>query len=321
MRLAMLDKLRIAKYRFSLEAVDTLRLPVYKGGTLRGGFGQVFKRTLCYQPQVRECTGCLLRGHCAYAYIFETAPSEDAEVLRNLSDVPLPFVIEPPLDRRTSYTPGQMLDFGLVLVGRAIEYLPYFIVVFRELGREGIGRGRRKYALGQVTALHPTNGERVVIYDGQDLMPPAQEMTLTYEQLAERAESLPEDEIAVHFLTPTRLKHKGEYVEKPEFHILLRAVMRRVSSLYYFHCGERWDTDYRGTIEVAKAVEVAQAGTGWVDWERYSRRQGWRMNLGGFVGEMRYSGNLRPFLPILALGEWVHVGKACVFGNGQYVIQ
>jgi len=57
-----------------------------------------------------------------------------------------------------------------------------------------------------------------------------------------------------------------------------------------------------------------------VEWSRYSGRQKARMKLGGFVGEAVCKGPLRPFLPLLLIGEIVHVGKACIFGNGKYLV-
>ena len=42
--------------------------------------------------------------------------------------------------------------------------------------------------------------------------------------------------------------------EGPPFHVLVGKLLARVSSLSYFHCGERWETDYRGWIEQAEAV-------------------------------------------------------------------
>ena len=39
------------------------------------------------------------------------------------------------------YRPGDRFDFHLVLVGRAIDYLPYFLFTFIELGRTGLGPG------------------------------------------------------------------------------------------------------------------------------------------------------------------------------------
>ena len=320
----MLDAFRMAKYRFTLEALEELLLPPYKGSTLRGGFGHVFKRTVCFQKNVQTCDTCLLRNHCPYGYLFETSPPPDTEVLRSYSDVPLPFVIEPPLDRRTRYPPGDLLDFGLVLVGRAINYLPYFIVVFQELGKVGLGWGRGKYALREVVAVHPLDGAEETIYSAADGVVCDRDLSVGWEEIKAQGSKLnvqpPASKVTVNFLTPTRIKHQGEYVERPEFHVLIRAILRRVSSLSYFHCGERWEADYRGMIEAARGVRLAEARTGWVDWERYSRRQGQRMNLGGFVGQATYEGVLEPFLPLLVLGQLVHVGKACVFGNGWYVV-
>lgn len=313
----MLDKLCIAKYHFTLEAVERLGLPRYKGSTLRGGFGAVFKRTVCFQREVKSCADCLLRANCPYAYIFETAPPKDAEVLSTYSHVPLPFVIEPPLDTKTVYEPGETLDFGLVLVGRAINYLPYFIVVFRELGKVGLGRGRGKYALREVAAVQPLDGVEEAIYSATNEMVCDRDLSVGWAEIEAKGQR-PKFKLTVNFLTPTRMKHKGKYVERPEFHVLVRNILRRVSSLYYFHCGERWETDYRGIIEAAKGVRLAEAGTGWVDWERYSRRQQQRMNLGGLMGQATYEGEIEPFLPLLVLGELVHVGKGTVFGNGQY---
>jgi hypothetical protein len=328
----MLDKLRIAKYHFTLEAVETLGLPRYKGSTLRGGFGAVFKRTVCFQKDVRSCADCLLKDNCPYAYIFETSPPPDAEVLRTYSDVPLPFVIEPPLDTQTVYEPGETLDFGLVLVGRAINYLPYFIVVFKELGKVGLGRGRGKYVLREVAAVQPLDGAEETIYSAADEMVCDRDLSVGWEEIeahSPRSEvrspksnfQPPASKLTVNFLTPTRLKHAGRFAkEGPPFHVLIRAILRRVSSLSYFHCGERWETDYRGIIEAAQGVQLAGAGTEWVDWERYSRRQRQRMNLGGLVGRATYEGDLEPFLPLLVLGELVHVGKGTVFGNGWYEV-
>ena len=87
--------------------------------------------------------------------------------------------------------------------------------------------------------------------------------------------------------------------------------------IYYFHGGQRWETDYRGWIERAEQVRTVAAHTSWMEWERYSTRQKQRTSIGGTVGRMVYEGEVAPFRPLLALGEWIHVGKACVFGNGM----
>ena len=312
----MLDQFRLAVYRFTLRPREEMILPVYKGAVLRGGFGHVFKRTVCSQPQMTDCRGCLLQHNCPYAALFDPSPPPETEVLSKEQDIPLPFVIEPPLNRRTRYTPDDRLSFRLVLIGQAMARLAYFVVVFQQLGEAGIGWRRARYALERVEALQPWSGEAVTLYEDGALVGGDGGLAVDYEMVAERAAG--GDTVTVRFMTPTRLKHRGCYAEQPDFHVLARALLRRVSSLSYFHCGQRWETDYRGLVAAAERVETVRARAGWVDWERYSRRQQRKMNLGGVMGEMTYHGELAPFWPLLQLGELVHVGKATVFGNGQY---
>jgi hypothetical protein len=52
--------------------------------------------------------------------------------------------------------------------------------------------------------------------------------------------------------------------------------------------------------------------------DRRSWRTGLAHDMGGFVGEVTYEGDLEEFLPLLILGQHTHVGKYAVWGNGQY---
>src|SRR5437868_13594220 len=125
----MLGTFGCARYRFVLQARTSLGLNAFAGATLRGGFGHVFKRTVCIWPP-GECPRCLLKNTCSYPYIFETAPPPGATKLRSLDQIPRPFVIEPPEENAPAalltaaqppghrlYAPGDDLEFRLVLVG------------------------------------------------------------------------------------------------------------------------------------------------------------------------------------------------------------
>ncbi|MBI5167535.1 MAG: hypothetical protein HY998_07330 [candidate division NC10 bacterium] len=147
----MVENFKLACFELTLEAKEPLFLPPYKGSTLRGGFGHAFKKVACALRE-KECGECLLKSKCVYAYVFETPPPEDTQILRKYPAAPHPLLIEPPLDNRRSYQTGEALVFNLVLIGRALDYLPYFIYAFNELGRIGIGKGRGKYQLRDVRA-------------------------------------------------------------------------------------------------------------------------------------------------------------------------
>lgn len=144
-----LSHFKFAQFQFFLKAVDYINLPVYKGSTFRGAFGHAFKKIVCVSRQ-NICDSCLLRGKCVYSYVFETPPPSDTLKMRKYPYAPYPFVITPPLEEKRTYQNGETLCFELTLIGISIDYLPYFIYTFDELGRMGIGKGKGKYQLGEV---------------------------------------------------------------------------------------------------------------------------------------------------------------------------
>jgi hypothetical protein len=128
--------------------------------------------------------------------------------------------------------------------------------------------------------------------------------------------------LTLNFLTPTKLKQSGRWVSQgPPFAVLIRTLLGRLSSLSYFHCGERVEVDFRGLIDRAGGVKVTYSETRWQDWSRFSGRQKQRIELGGLVGRVTYNGDLLDYLPLLVLGQLIHVGKGTVFGNGQYIME
>jgi hypothetical protein len=319
----MLEQFRVARYQFTIEAFEELHLPPFKGSTLRGGFGHALRKITCLHQDSRRCRECGHQQDCVYGYLFRTRPPKDADVLSTLTAIARPFVIEPPQgDNRRVIPPGEQLDFTVVLIGRAIEHLPYFILAFKKLGKLGLGARRGKYMLQRVLARHPWNGEEETIFDGVDVRVGDDRWIVHFPGVTERAQALPTDRLDVAFLTPTRLKHRGELMwEGPPFHVLVRRLLDRVSSLAYFHCGERWEIDFRGWIERAKEIRIADAATTWADWSRYSGRQDRRIKMGGLVGPVAYEGDLAPYRALLALGSLIHVGKGTVMGNGRMALK
>ena len=308
-----LQNFRLARYRVILTALSTIVMPPYAGSTLRGGFGHAFRKMVCTQGPI-DCRDCTLKAVCPYPYIFETAPFEGATQLRTYGDVPRPFVIDP-LDTRGEYRQGESFVFRLTLIGRAIDYLPYFLVSFRELGEIGIGKGRGRFQLTQVL----TDGEES-IYDGDTQMVHNRNNALSFDDIQQETASLPTDQLTVHLLTPARITHEGQITDKLPFHLFWRRLIGRISALGYFHCGESLSLDFKGLIAQAETVRTVQTGLRWHDWTRYSSRQNQKMQLGGLIGSVTYAGDLEAFLPFVALGTFLHVGKNATFGLGKYKV-
>lgn len=326
---SQLATLRLARFRLSLRPRETLLLPVYKGSALRGGFGQVFRRLACLGTGL-GFGECLLGARCPYHYIFETPPPAGSVVLDKVPTAPQPFVLEPPLETKRVYEPGEELSFHLVLIGKALDYLPYFIYAFDELGRVGLGRGKGKYTLEAVAWLDEA-GTAVPVYDGSRKVLTDSFHALSLSQLSVPSpplsqlstpdSSLSPFSVSVSFLTPTRLKYENQLATDCEFHVLFRNLVRRIALLDYFHCGGEFPPERREFVEQARAVETVASDLRWVDWERYSNRQQTRMRLGGFVGQVTYRGDFTEFLPYLLLGTYTHVGKGATFGLGAYRVE
>jgi CRISPR-associated endoribonuclease Cas6 len=319
------------QFIFRLNTRESIVLPAYKGSTLRGGFGHAFRRVVCAIKD-KECPNCLLKEKCVYSYVFETPPPSDTKVMRKYKSAPHPFIIEPPYERKRVYKPSDEINFGLILIGKAIDYLPYFIYTFDELGRIGIGKGKARYELEEVSCDGKT------IYDSETktlklfvtstiLIPPLARgdkegfTSPTLEKGGEVGFDLSKT-IKLSFLTPTRILYDGHLTLDLEFHILIRTLLRRLSLLSYFHCGgDPWGFDFKEIIEMAKEVKVKEKDLRWYDWERYSGRQETRLKMGGFVGNITFEGNIQPFMSLIKAGEILHVGKGTAFGLGKYRIE
>lgn len=315
--------IRYQKYNFTIEASEPLALPYYKGSTFRGAFGNAFKKIVCALKR-NDCRECLLKTRCVYVYVFETSPPEGTEMMgmNKYESVPHPFVIEPPAESKRAYNRGDSLNFNLTLAGKGIDYLPYFIYTFEELGKIGIGKGKGKYKF-----LSVKDGDDPVYSIEDKVLRNTASKELDVPEDFEPgsdaySDSGPEDMVTIRFLTPARIKHQRSLAVELEFHVLIRSLLRRLCLLYYFHCGGQEPSwDYKGMIREAERVVIEKDTLRWRDWERYSSRQDVRMKMGGIMGEVTYKGNLKPFTPILKAGGILHVGKGTSFGLGQYEIQ
>jgi len=319
----MLHSFSFAHFRFVLEPEDRLTLhPRNPGNTLRGAFGSTFKRLVC--PTSHECREtCRQKATCPYGQIFEPSPPTDSDRLSLNQDIPRPFVFRPPNGNETTARPGEALHFDLILIGKALEYFPYFLVTFRELGDQGIGLGRGRYRIARVSMLNEDGSDVGDVYSGHDNIVRPSPFRITYKDCCRLAALRLTNNgvrITIRFLTPTLLKVDGKLVERPEFHHIIKRLRDRVNALAHFYCDDRLEMDYKSFGERAEVVRTVSCKVRWEDRDRRSWKTGLSHDMGGFVGEVTYEGNLQEFLPLLILGQYTHVGKYAVWGNGRYEV-
>lgn len=302
--------MRYGNYRFSCTLEQDAELPVYKGSTFRGGFGHALKQTVCAIKRP-SCTTCLLKDSCIYIRVFEQSGVKG----RHGDLAPHPFVIVPPHNQGTRLFRGSAFDYHLLLFGNADELLPNFIYAFERMGKNGIGksvqRRRAAFKLNQVTE----SGQAV--YDGESGRMKKPEAVILGLGTAEEGTGETQ-RVRIQFQTPLRIKFKNRLHDGLPFHVLTRAMLRRVSSLLAAYGGGEPNLDYKGLVEKACDVHIVENRLSWFDWKRYSSRQDQSMLMGGIMGSIVYEGMVDAFLPLFDFCSKVHLGKQTTFGLGKF---
>lgn len=312
--------LNIAAHRVEVEAAAAFALPPYAGSALRGGLGHALRAKVCLTG-LSECGGCPLRARCLYPYAYETQLALPLGTSMR-GDVPRPLILVPE-PARSPLRAGERWSFGLTLIGSTIiSALPYFIHALQRFGERGIGRQAARFRLIRVDRLPPGSSSATVWHEGRltgaadaDSAPPGAAIA--------RSWVLPGvTRVAVRLLTPARFKTAGRFVaEPPPFAVLIARLLDRLDGISVIHHGAPLRVDFREWCRYAEAVRLVDSDVRWHDWTRYSSRQRTEMQLGGLLGSVTYEGDLSPFLPLLGVGEWVHVGKAATFGLGRYAVE
>lgn len=87
------------RLQFTLEAVDLISQPIYKGSTFHGGFGHALQTI----------------SPTWFRYFFQAATGDG-------NPIPKPFVLLPPLDKQQTYQIGETFGCELTLFGEATRH-------------------------------------------------------------------------------------------------------------------------------------------------------------------------------------------------------
>jgi len=303
--------LPFARYRFTFQMAAPLRLPHYAGSLLRGQFGAALRRVSCMTGATR-CDGCLLRTTCPYPAVFE-APAPATHALQRFSQIPNPYVIEPPALGTTRIEAGDALCFNLVLVGRALGQLPLIVVALQRMIERGLGNDRARGTLERIDIEQ--NADWHTIWQRSDSTIASHSPTR-----CEPPPAVAPSAIRLVFDTPLRLQHQGQPVRPAALtpRKLVADLLRRITLLAEFHADHpNLIADVPALVRHAETLDQ-QLELRWHDWSRYSSRQRQEMPLGGAIGSWTLSGELESLFPWLQLGQWLHIGKNATMGLGRY---
>ena len=318
----MLQNFRFARYQFTYTVQEPLKMPAYKGNVFRSRFGYLLRDITCIGGEAQCKTRCTFPERCVYSKCFETPVPDDSPMLRGQPFAPHPFILEPPRTDKSDYAPDDTFTCTLILIGDAINLLPWLVFTFREIGKRRVGiRGKRgQCQLDKVESLPAANSEpSQTIYTAETEMLTDDGLILGLDDVMQAAPHIT-DEVELEFLTPTSIKVNKQWMRKLTFEHLIRNLLRRIRFLSYFHCGEDLDVDAPALIKATSAIRH-QSDLRWLRSDRYSYRTEKSILMGGFIGKICFEGELESFLPFIYIGEYLHIGHHTAFGFGQYAIQ
>jgi len=304
-----MSELLVNRYQFKFKVLTPMHLNFYSGSMLRGAFGHALRYVSC-MTKMPECKPCPLYRTCPYPLVFETPPPL-AHELQNFSQIPSPYVIEPPPLGAKDYQEGEVLTFSMVLIGQAIQQLPLVIYAWQRALDRGVGKMRSRAELIEVVS-EPNQGNEQSIYR------PEYDETITPHTPKLLAPVTITDQIELSFITPLRIQKQGKTLShQMTARDLMMSLVRRYFLLAEFHTESYQAPNYR---ELSMQAESLQINTQlrWRDWTRYSNRQHQAMSLGGVLGKIVLKGDLAPFSKILNIGQWIHAGNKTSFGMGGY---
>lgn len=298
--------LPITRLHLTARAEAPLSLPPYAGSMLRGAWGHALL-ALAPLPHA-DGKPCALQASCPYCQVF-APPALTAHDLQKFSQMPAPYVIEPPTGGARRLTPGQTFSFGLVLMGRALEHLSALLLAWERALRNGLGAQHSRCTLVDVVnddSRQPLLDKRAQRSFSSTALPSAPTLGA---------------HATLHLQSPLRLQQNGKpaTARSLDARVLLVTLARRWQLLLDVHLGASApQQDFAGLSARAAAIALRGQDLHWFDWGRYSQHQQREMKLGGLLGSLHLHGDLAPFATLLHLGQWLHVGKNASFGLGGY---
>lgn len=302
----------LTRLTITLAATQTVAWPHFAGSTLRGAFGRALRKAACITGQPK-CTGCPLRQSCAYGVVFD--PVAPAQPLHPSFRDGLPrYVVQPPALGACQLHAGHTQSFNLLLLPGTQAH--------HDLVQHTLRRAveTELFAPGLFKLMHTQNSQDAVpAIDPVPTEPPQPSAdTVTH--------SPAKGQVTLRWLTPLRLQVQGKPLFKPQqlnATALVNALQRRHLQWQQLTQPAPLGSapaspDWR---ELAQACTLDTHRLQWHDIQRHSGTQQQHLPLGGLIGSAVLSGpapTLKQLLPLLQLGEQIHLGKEAIMGLGRY---
>lgn len=318
---SLMRGITVQHLRFRVRATETIKFEGEPGAALRGALYEALAGNFC--SEAFEMGG----GDPHHA---ETCPvcwllaAEDITAGRG-QNVPRPLTVQPPL-HQTHFAAGRSMTFGIALIGKAQNLLPYVARAVQKMGGIGVGRGRGRFRLEAISEVHPLLDTERMLMDGRVVKRPT--LAVTSSVVQDVARGLPHHAVTLELITPMRLTAGEKLVQRITPRVFVQRLIERCQSLSEQY-GEfaaddvppsrmDWIAGQEAALKAADLLHVGYDETEWVEAFSGSRRTNRVSPISGLIGRVRWEGEVAPLLPWLLWGSVLHVGKNAVKGSGYY---
>ena len=315
----LMQGVTVQHLRFQVRAAESILFENEPGAALRGALYEALSKNFC-----SEAFGPLTPHHRETCPVCWLLAAEDADARRG-HNIPRPLTLQPPLEQ-THFRPGQVMRFGVSLIGQAQNMLPYIARAVQKMGGIGVGKGRGRFTLLTIDEVHPLLDTERTLMNGRTVKRPT--LQVTPSAVVDVADKLPHHAVTLDLLTPMRLTAQGGLAKHFEPAVFVQRLLERCQSLaehYAEHppdarrpTREDWLAAQAELLAEAASLKVGYDCTEWVEAFSGSRRTGRASPISGLVGRVRLDGSVARLLPWLLWGAALHVGKNAVKGSGYY---
>jgi hypothetical protein len=275
----------LLKLRFYIQFQEDTVLPAFKGSMLHGWFGHALKAV----------------DEQGFHVLFGDHDQQQ----------PKPYAVCPNDDLKQNWHKSELYHFDILLFGQACQLAQVVIDAVACGQILGLGALKTKFELLSVCSVLPSSIKNGIhTTQLSDWLPDPSEFVIS------------QQEMAIHYQTPIRIKSAGQIVKQPPGldewlnHILRR--WRQLSSFWIVEDEALYTMLYNERPRIGD--HEVSAHVYFEDWQRYSNKDKRHLPFGGLKGQVSYCGDIAQALPLLAVGQQLRIGGKTTFGLGAYQI-
>ncbi len=306
-----LSAIRFTDLNVTYRAVETGYLGNFPARKFRAVFKAILQsQSPCLDQRQMACAACAHRASCLYHALLVEDARRDY----------LPYLIHtaPSQRARGMFRQGDTLSFTLRLLGYGTEKTQEVRDAFVSKPLIAFDSVDEQSPLAMtLEGVETANGGRP--FRLEDLL-------VEYVRSG-KIRATPVTRVAIDFLTPFHFTFQNRKVTQPEdmtVELFMEALHRRLAGVSTQHCGFTGTVPALETILDGNSVSLERHGdfrfVHRVATKKHPSGKKTQEPIKGFMGGVELKGEVALLLPLLVLGEALHIGQHTTQGMGQYHI-